>query len=220
MILVVDNYDSFVHNLARYFRQLGAETRVVRNDKLTVAEVRQSNPSAIVLSPGPCTPDQAGCCLDLVRQLHSEIPMLGVCLGHQTIAQALGGRIVRAPRPLHGVASTITHNGQGLFAGLPKRMQVGRYHSLVAEPDSLPPALAPTAMTDDGVVMAFAHRELPLFGVQFHPESVLTEHGYAILANFLECCGLDARMPDDLSSQVLAPPPDPANSLPDGIVTF
>src|SRR5690606_12154989 len=125
------------------------------------------NPAAIVLSPGPCAPDQAGCSLELVRQLHAEVPMLGVCLGHQTIAQALGGRIVRASRPLHGIASTITHSGEGLFAGLPPRFEVGRYHSLVVDPDSLPAELVPTALTDDGIVMAFEHQKLPIYGVQF-----------------------------------------------------
>lgn len=220
MILVVDNYDSFVHNLARYLRQLGAETLVVRNDMLTVEDVRQWQPAAIVLSPGPCAPDQAGCSLDLVRQLHTEIPMLGVCLGHQTIAQTFGGRVVRASRPLHGVATTIQHSGTNLFAGLPKQLEVGRYHSLVVQQQSLPKTLQPTAFTDDGVLMALEHRQLPLFGVQFHPESVLTQHGYALLANFLKICGIEPRVPRDPDRLVMAPQPAPVDSLPRGVVTF
>lgn len=220
MILVVDNYDSFVYNLARYLQQLGVETRVVRNDELTVDDVRAWQPKAIVLSPGPCDPDQAGCSLELVSRLHAEIPMLGVCLGHQTIAQALGGRIVRAPRPLHGVASTIHHTGEGLFVDLPSPLQVGRYHSLVVERESLPAELLPTAFSDDGVVMALQHRELPLYGVQFHPESVLTQHGYAMLANFLQCCDIEAVLPSHAESLVIDTPPDTAAYTPSGVVTF
>lgn len=190
MILVIDNYDSFVHNLARYLCQLGVATEVVRNDQISVAEVRAMRPRAIVLSPGPCSPDEAGRSLELVGELHRHFPMLGVCLGHQTIAQALGGRVIRSPRPRHGIASTLEHNGEGLFEGLPPRFQVGRYHSLVVDPASLPPELVATAWTEEGMVMALAHRHLPLFGVQFHPESVLTEHGYAMLGNFLRRCGI------------------------------
>jgi len=185
MLLLIDNYDSFVHNLARYFQRLGQETLVVRNDAIDVAQVRRLRPAAMVLSPGPCTPNQAGASLELVRALHTELPMLGVCLGHQIIAQALGGSVVRAPAPVHGQTSAIEHDGTGLFADLPSPLTVCRYHSLVVEAASLPELLRPTAMTNDGLVMAYEHKDAPLFGVQFHPESILTEGGYELLANFL-----------------------------------
>jgi anthranilate synthase component II len=193
MLLLIDNYDSFVHNLARYFERLGQATVVLRNDAIDVPQARVLQPSAIVLSPGPCTPREAGVSLELVRELHTEVPMLGVCLGHQVIAEALGGRIVRAPAPVHGQASEISHSGRRLFEGLPPTMRVGRYHSLVAEPSSLNDVLRPTAWTSDGVIMAFEHRQLPVFGVQFHPESILTEFGYEMLANFLRLAGLACR---------------------------
>jgi anthranilate synthase/aminodeoxychorismate synthase-like glutamine amidotransferase len=190
MLLLIDNYDSFVHNLARYFDRLGQEAQVVRNDSVDVLAVRRLRPEAIVLSPGPCTPREAGVSLELVRELHAEIPMLGVCLGHQVMAEALGGRVVRASRPLHGQASEIRHDGSGLFGGLPPTLKVGRYHSLVAQPESLAPPLRATAWTSDGVVMALEHQRFPVFGVQFHPESILTDHGYELLANFLRLAGL------------------------------
>jgi anthranilate synthase/aminodeoxychorismate synthase-like glutamine amidotransferase len=189
MLLLIDNYDSFVHNLARYFERLRQETLVVRNDVIDVAGIQRLRPGAIVLSPGPCTPREAGTSLKIVRILHTELPILGVCLGHQVIAEALGGRIVRAPAPVHGQSSIITHDGAGLFAGVPSPLAVGRYHSLVAEPGSLPAELRPTAWTEDGVLMAFEHVRYPVYGVQFHPESILTECGYAMLANFLELAG-------------------------------
>lgn len=189
MILLIDNYDSFVYNLARYFEQLGHATRVVRNTDITPTEARSLRPDAIVLSPGPCTPDRAGCSLDLVRQLHGETPILGICLGHQAIAQALGGRIVRAREPVHGRASPIHHNGRGIFQDLPCPLDGGRYHSLVVEEFSLPDALEVTARTADGTVMAIQHRALRVVGLQFHPESILTEHGYALLAAFLRLAG-------------------------------
>ncbi len=185
MLLLIDNYDSFVHNLARYFERLGQQTHVVRNDSIGVAAVRKLRPDAIVLSPGPCTPREAGASLEIVRKLHAELPMFGVCLGHQVIAEALGGRIVRATEPVHGQVSKVRHCGAGLFDALPSPIEVGRYHSLVAEPASLGKSLRPTAWTEDGVVMAFEHNRLPVFGVQFHPESILTEFGYELLANFL-----------------------------------
>jgi anthranilate synthase/aminodeoxychorismate synthase-like glutamine amidotransferase len=193
MLLLIDNYDSFVHNLARYFERLGQETQVVRNDAIDVVAIRRLNPGAIVLSPGPCTPREAGVSLELVRELHAEVPMLGVCLGHQVIAEALGGRVVRAPRPVHGQASEIRHEGRGLFDDLPPTLQVGRYHSLVAQPDSLGEPLRATAWASDGVVMALEHQQFPVFGVQFHPESILTDHGYALLVNFLRLAGLGTR---------------------------
>jgi anthranilate synthase component II len=190
MILLVDNYDSFVYNLARYFERLGQATRVVRNTAVDVAAVRAMAPAAIVLSPGPCTPQQAGNSLEVVRQLHAEVPMLGVCLGHQIIAEALGGRIVRAPQPMHGRTSPVQHNGRGLFAGLPSPVVGCRYHSLMVDEATLPACLEVSARSDDGVVMAFAHRQLPVVGLQFHPESILTEHGYRLLAGFLRMAGL------------------------------
>lgn len=184
-VLVIDNYDSFVFNLARYFERLGQHTEVVRNTAIDLAGVRAMTPDALVLSPGPCDPRQAGCCLDLVRELYAVLPILGVCLGHQAIAEALGARIVRAAEPVHGRTSRVFHDGRGVFAGLPSPLVATRYHSLAVDEASLPPALEVTARTDDGAVMALQHRELPVVGLQFHPESVLTEHGYTILAAFL-----------------------------------
>jgi anthranilate synthase/aminodeoxychorismate synthase-like glutamine amidotransferase len=192
MILLVDNYDSFVHNLGRYLARLGQPTRIVRNDEVDVASVRAMKPCAIVISPGPCTPREAGASLDIVQALHTEIPMLGVCLGHQVIAEALGGRIMRAAAPVHGRAWQIRHQGTGLFSGVPSPLNVGRYHSLVVDPAKLPSNLRPTAWTDDNVLMAFEHTKLPVFGVQFHPESILTECGYDLLGNFLRIAGLTA----------------------------
>ena len=189
-VLVIDNYDSFVFNLARYLERLGQRTRVVRNTAVDAAGVRAMSPDALVLSPGPCAPEQAGCSLDLVRELYRELPILGVCLGHQTIAQALGARIVRAAEPVHGRTSPVFHHGSGVFAGLPSPIVAMRYHSLVVDEQSLPPTLEITARTEDGTVMAFQHRELPIVGLQFHPESILTEHGYPILAAFLRLAGL------------------------------
>jgi anthranilate synthase/aminodeoxychorismate synthase-like glutamine amidotransferase len=190
MLLLIDNYDSFVHNLSRYFERLGQATHIVRNDAIDVATARALKPDAIVLSPGPCTPREAGVSLELVRVLHAEVPMLGVCLGHQVIAEALGSRIMRATVPVHGQASEIRHDGSSLFDRLPPTIRVGRYHSLVAEPASLGEPLRPTAWTADDVVMAFEHRQLPVYGVQFHPESILTECGYEMLANFLRLAGI------------------------------
>jgi anthranilate synthase/aminodeoxychorismate synthase-like glutamine amidotransferase len=190
MILLIDNYDSFVHNQARYLRRLGMETLVVRNDAVDVAAIRKLRPAAIVISPGPCTPAEAGCSMDVVRHLGNEIPILGVCLGHQAIAAALGGRIVRAPQPMHGRASAIEHSSSGLFQHLCSPLTVGRYHSLVIDPATLPTELEEISHTSDGVIMAVAHRAWPIWGVQFHPESILTEGGYQLLANFLSLAGL------------------------------
>jgi anthranilate synthase component II len=189
MILLIDNYDSFVYNLARYLQRLGQETLVVRNDATMVDEVRRLTPAAIVISPGPCTPAEAGCSVEIVKHLGGDIPILGVCLGHQAIAAGLGGRIVRAPEPRHGRTSQIEHTGAGLFAGLPSPMTVCRYHSLVVEPATLPSELRATAHTANGVIMAFEHMDRPIFGVQFHPEATLTSHGYQLLANFLSLAG-------------------------------
>ena len=191
MLLLIDNYDSFVHNLARHFERLGQQTLVVRNDAIGVAAIRQLKPRAIVLSPGPCAPREAGVSLDLVRQLHAELPILGVCLGHQTIAAALGGVIQRANQPMHGRTSLIQHHQSRLFAGLPTPLLVCRYHSLVIDPATLPSSLQACAWTENGTIMAIEHTRLPLFGVQFHPEAILTEQGYPLLQNFLQLAGCD-----------------------------
>jgi anthranilate synthase component II len=190
LLLVIDNYDSFVFNLARYFRRLGQETVVIRNDELDVAAIRSLKPQGIILSPGPCTPNEAGCSLAVVRELHGEIPLLGVCLGHQTMAAALGGEVVRAAEPMHGRTSQISHTGEGIFAGVPSPLTVCRYHSLVVREETLPACLQVTARTADGTIMALAHREHPMIGLQFHPESILTEGGYQLLANWLRMAGL------------------------------
>jgi len=195
MILLIDNYDSFVYNLARYFKRLGRATVVVRNTAVDVAGIRVLEPDAVVLSPGPCTPREAGCSLAVVRELAAELPILGVCLGHQAIAAALGGRIVRAAEPVHGRTSSIRHDGRGVFAGLPNPITGSRYHSLVVDGASLPDCLEVSARTGDGTVMALRHRELPVVGLQFHPESILTDHGYRLLAAFLRRAGLPVADP-------------------------
>lgn len=200
MILLIDNYDSFVYNLARHFERLGQATRVVRNDAITVEQIGRLNPAAVVLSPGPCTPRQAGCSLEVAAALAGRIPLLGVCLGHQTLAEALGGQTVRAPQPMHGRTSLVRHDGQGVFRGLPQPLTVCRYHSLMVDPATLPDDLQVTAWSDDGVIMALRHRRFPLVGVQFHPEAVLTEGGYALLANFLRDCGLAAGVAESLAA--------------------
>ncbi|SHO59891.1 anthranilate synthase component 2 [Pseudoxanthobacter soli DSM 19599] len=183
-ILIVDNYDSFVFNIARYFTELGAHALVVRNDTVTVDEIANDLPDAIVLSPGPCTPDEAGISLDVVARLSGRVPILGICLGHQAIGQAFGGRVVRARRPLHGQSAPIRHHGGGLFSGLPSPLAVGRYHSLIVDLPAGSP-LTVTARSSEDEIMALAHHSHPTFGVQFHPESIVTEHGYDLLANFL-----------------------------------
>ncbi|MBX3435192.1 MAG: aminodeoxychorismate/anthranilate synthase component II [Pirellulales bacterium] len=221
MLLLIDNYDSFAHNLARYFERLGQETRVVRNDATTAAKALAMRPAAVVLSPGPCTPSEAGCSVELVRRASGVVPLLGVCLGHQAIAAALGGRIVRAPAPVHGQTSPIDHDGRGLFAGLPRPLTVCRYHSLIVERESLPDLLDVTATTADGIVMALTHRAHPTFGVQFHPEAILTEGGYGLLANFLAAAGLSTSVDVatlSASERRLAVPTETA--VPRGPVTF
>jgi len=184
MFLLIDNYDSFTYNLWHYLGELGAEVVVKRNDALSVAEALALAPQGIVLSPGPSDPDRAGICLDLVRRA-GTVPILGVCLGHQALGQALGGTVVRAPLPMHGKLSAIHHDGSGVFSGLPNPFKATRYHSLVVERASLPPALKITAWTEDGLVMGLAHRERPVHGVQFHPESIASDSGHALLKNFL-----------------------------------
>lgn len=200
MILVVDNYDSFVFNLARYLTRLGCTTRIVRNDALEAVDVRRMAPQAIVLSPGPCAPREAGRSLELAAALVDHLPILGICLGHQVIAEALGGRVMRSPRPRHGRASPIRHDGRGVFAGLPHPLSAARYHSLTVDEDSLPDCLEVTARADDGLVMGLAHRRRPVVGLQFHPESILTPCGYALLANFLRLAGIDALPADRLAA--------------------
>lgn len=186
MILLIDNYDSFTWNLYQYFCELGAEVLVRRNDEITLSDVRGLAPAKIVISPGPCTPDEAGISLDVIRQWAGQTPILGVCLGHQAIAQALGGRVVRAAKVMHGKTSAIVHTGQGVFRGLNNPLTVTRYHSLVVEPASLPDCLEITARSETGEIMGLRHREWDLEGVQFHPESILSEQGHALLNNFLQ----------------------------------
>jgi anthranilate synthase component 2 len=186
MIVLIDNYDSFTFNLVHYFGELGAEVVVHRNDKVSVADVVAADPEAIVLSPGPCTPDDAGICLDLIAKAASSIPIFGVCLGHQAIGQVFGGAVVRAPVPVHGKLSLIKHQGAGVFRGINGPFQATRYHSLVVDRATMPAELTTVAETDDHLVMGLAHRTLPVHGVQFHPESIASEHGHLILRNFLD----------------------------------
>jgi anthranilate synthase/aminodeoxychorismate synthase-like glutamine amidotransferase len=185
MILLIDNYDSFVYNLARYVAELGEEAVVRRNDAITLDEIPRLQPSHIIISPGPCSPAEAGISTELIQRFGGTIPILGVCLGHQCIGAAYGGEIVRAKRPMHGKTSRIHHQGEGIFAGLPSPFLATRYHSLVIAPESVPPELRVTATAEDGEIMAIAHATHPVVGVQFHPESVLTEHGYRMLDQFL-----------------------------------
>lgn len=191
MILVIDNYDSFVHNLARYLRQLGCETVVVRNDEITLEQLEAMQPAAIVLSPGPCRPSEAGISEAIIREYTGIFPILGICLGHQAIVEALGGKVVRSERPLHGQSSLMHHHADGLFANLPNPLRVARYHSLVAEPEAMPAELQVTGWLEDGMVMAVEHLKHATFGWQFHPESILTEQGYELLARFLRRAGLE-----------------------------
>lgn len=200
MILVIDNYDSFTFNLVHYLQQLGPEVEVVRNDALSVAQALDLKPQAVLLSPGPCTPNEAGICLDLIAAAaDTGLPLFGVCLGHQALGQAFQGRVVRAPSLMHGKTSPISHEGKSVFAGLPSPFTATRYHSLIVDRASLPPVLEVTAETD-GLIMGLRHRELPLHGVQFHPESIATEHGHRILANFLDLAGISHRSPEGLTA--------------------
>jgi anthranilate synthase component 2 len=186
MILVIDNYDSFTYNLVQYLGELGAEVRVLRNDEAGVEDIERMRPQRIVISPGPGTPDDAGVSLELIARLADRVPILGVCLGHQAIGQAFGGRVVRARQVMHGKVSRVRHDGRGVFAGVPDDFVATRYHSLVVERASLPPALEASAQSEDGEIMGLRHRELPVEGVQFHPEALLTEHGHRMLENFLK----------------------------------
>ena len=185
MILLIDNYDSFTFNLVHLLGEVGARCEVRRNDAVTVEQALALGPEAIVLSPGPCTPNEAGICLPLIAAAAGRVPVLGVCLGHQAIGQAFGGTVLRAPTPMHGKVSRVEHGGSDIFAGLPSTFDAARYHSLIVERASLPPALEATAWTPDGLIMGLRHRALPMFGVQFHPESIASEHGRDLVANFL-----------------------------------
>lgn len=185
MLLVIDNYDSFTYNLVQYFGQLGVEQRVFRNDQITVEQALALDPERVMISPGPCSPTEAGVSCDIIRAFAGRKPLLGVCLGHQAIGQVYGGKVVRAPRLMHGKTSPVFHDGRDLFMGMPNPFAATRYHSLVVDRPSLPDCLQVTAWTDDGLIMGLRHRELPVWGVQFHPESFVTERGLDILANFL-----------------------------------
>lgn len=210
MLVLIDNYDSFAFNLVHYLGELGAAVDVHRNDKVTSAAVIAADPDAIVLSPGPCTPNEAGICLDLIAQAASKIPILGVCLGHQAIGQAFGGTVTRAPEPVHGKLSEIRHRGAGVFRGINAPFCATRYHSLVVERKSLPRELAVTAETGDGLIMGLAHSRLPVHGVQFHPESIASEQGYVILKNFLD---LAAAWNAAAGRRSAAPGKDPARKV-------
>jgi anthranilate synthase component 2 len=192
MLVLIDNYDSFTYNLVHYLGELGATCQVFRNDKISVAEVLKLAPRGIVLSPGPCTPNEAGICLELIAKAGPSIPLLGVCLGHQAIGQAYGGKVIRAPVLMHGKLSKIANKGQGVFKGLPKKFEVTRYHSLIVERASLPENLTMTAETGS-LIMGLQHKTHPVHGVQFHPESIASEHGHALLANFLDIAGMSPR---------------------------
>ena len=188
MILLIDNYDSFTWNLVHYFGELGADVVVHRNDAISVEQALSARPQAIVLSPGPCTPNEAGICLDLIAKAPDDMPILGVCLGHQAIGQVFGGKVIRAPLPMHGKVSPIRHDATGVLEGVPDQFTATRYHSLTIDPGSMPDELVATAHSEDGVIMALRHKTLPLHGVQFHPESVASEHGHKMLGNFLALC--------------------------------
>lgn len=185
MILLIDNYDSFTYNLVQYIGEMDVEISVVRNDKITLEEIKKRAPQGIVISPGPCTPKEAGVSVPLIREFYREVPILGVCLGHQSIGEAFGGDVVKAPSVVHGKTSRVFHHGKGIFKDIPNEFLAARYHSLVIAPDTMPAVLEVTASTADGVVMGVQHTQYPVFGVQFHPESIATEHGKILLNNFI-----------------------------------
>jgi anthranilate synthase component 2 len=201
MLVLIDNYDSFTYNLVHYLGELGQSCEVYRNDKITSEEVLKLKPKAIVLSPGPCTPNEAGICLDLIAKAGAKIPLLGVCLGHQSIGQVYGGKVVRAPIPMHGKLSTLHHADEGVFKGLPKEFDVTRYHSLIVDRPTLPDDLEITAETTDGIIMGLQHKTHPVHGVQFHPESIASQQGHELLANFLTIAGLNPRRRNVQSSR-------------------
>ena len=195
MILLIDNYDSFTFNLVHFLGDLGAQCRILRNDAISAAEAMALNPEAIVLSPGPCTPNEAGICLDVIRLADGHMPILGVCLGHQAIGQVYGGKVVRAPEPMHGKLSRVHHTGKSVFRGLNNDFLATRYHSLTIDPPSMPAALEVTATSDDGVIQGVMHKSHPVHGVQFHPESIASENGHALLNNFLAISRAFAKQP-------------------------
>ena len=195
MLLLIDNYDSFTYNLFHYLGELGAEVRVVRNDEISAADALGMKPEGIVLSPGPCTPNEAGICLDVIKQANGAMPILGVCLGHQAIGQVYGGKVVRAPEPMHGKLSRVHHTGKSVFRGLNNDFLATRYHSLTIDPPSVPPVLEVTATSEDGVIQGVMHKSHPVHGVQFHPESIASENGHALLANFLQIARAFAKVP-------------------------
>jgi len=196
MLLLIDNYDSFTYNLVHFLGDVGARCEVFRNDQISVADAMKMAPEGIVLSPGPCNPDKAGICLELVEAAaKAEVPLFGVCLGHQSIGQAFGAKIVRAPEMMHGKISPIFHEGMGVFSGLPNPFEATRYHSLTIAPETLPDCLTVTARTEDGVIMGVQHKSLPIHGVQFHPESIASQHGRELLANFLDLAGVSRAVP-------------------------
>ena len=186
MFLLIDNYDSFTYNLFHYLRELGVDVLVKRNDEITLDEIHRLKVEGIILSPGPCTPNEAGICLDVIKEFHQSIPIFGVCLGHQSIGQAFGGTIVRAPNVMHGKVSQITHKNKGVFKDIPSPFEATRYHSLIIEEETLPNCLTITARSEDGLIMGVAHKSYPVEGVQFHPESIASEHGHALLDNFIK----------------------------------
>ena len=192
MFVLIDNYDSFTYNLYHFLGELGAAVDVRRNDQVSVAEVMTLHPEGIILSPGPCDPDRAGICLELIEAAAGKLPILGVCLGHQAIGQAFGGKVIRGPVPMHGKLTAVQHQGEGIFQDIPSPFMATRYHSLVVERGSLPDCFTVTAETENGLIMGLAHRELPIHGVQFHPESIASEHGHRLLGNFLRLAGLNA----------------------------
>ena len=226
MIVVIDNRDSFVFNLARHLRLLGPSVAVVPAHGVTLRDLRRLRPAAVVISPGPCTPAEAGISTAAVREFARSVPILGVCLGHQVIAAAFGGRIVRSSRPVHGRSSDIRHDAVDLFAGIPSPLTAGRYHSLVVDPDTLPEGFVMTARDAEGTIMAIAHERHPVHGVQFHPESILSRHGFRLLANFLDFTGLPHLgrfadlLDDDVASQAASPAAAPPRSPTGPIVTF
>ena len=192
MFVLIDNYDSFTYNLYHFLGELGAAVDVRRNDQVSVAEVMALHPQGIILSPGPCDPDRAGICLALIEAATGKLPILGVCLGHQAIGQAFGGKVIRGPVPMHGKLTAVQHRGEGIFQDIPTPFMATRYHSLVMERGSLPDCFTVTAETENGLIMGLAHRDLPIHGVQFHPESIASEHGHRLLGNFLRLAGLNA----------------------------
>lgn len=195
MLLLIDNYDSFTYNLFHYLGELGADVRVVRNDEISAADALGMKPEGIVLSPGPCTPNEAGICLDVIKQANGAMPILGVCLGHQAIGQVYGGKVVRAPEPMHGKLSRVHHTGKSVFRGLNNDFLATRYHSLTIDPPSMPASLDVTATSEDGVIQGVMHKTHPVHGVQFHPESIASENGHALLANFLQIARDFAKVP-------------------------